>query len=383
MNRRDAFERLLVSLQDAAFDEGLFPAASRLIDEACGVTGNSLIVGAGAGDSARLSFAVFYRRGERRQDLERDYYRNYFQQDERVPRIARLRHNRLVRAAGLFRDRELKSSATWNEALPQSGTQNGLTALLRDARGSGMVWVIADPVAGEWESGRIRTIRRLFPHIANFVSVRKALAAAKASGSSLLDLLDNDRIGVIRLNWSGRFVEANDRARHLLGQEGGLRQQDGFLRAWLPDEDARLQQLLAAALPPPGAQAAGGSMLVRHPRLAARLTLDVHPVTARQMDLGALGVGALVLIAGTGLHTRLDAALVGSELGLSSAESHVAVWLAEGKTVRDIAVASGRAETSIRTYVRRIHHKLGVSRRAELVRLVLSVPGRAALPQRP
>jgi len=53
----------------------------------------------------------------------------------------------------------------------------------------------------------------------------------------------------------------------------------------------------------------------------------------------------------------------------------VATGLAEGKTVRDIAIASGRAESSIRTYLRRIHHKLGVSRRAHLVRLVLSVPG--------
>ena len=383
MNRRDAFERLLVSLQDTAFDESLFPATSRLIDEACGATGNSLIVGAGAGDSARLSFAVFYRRGERRQDLERDYYRNYFQQDERVPRIARLRDHRLVRAAGLFRAGELKSSATWNEALPQAGTQNGLMAVLRDPRGSGMVWVIADPVAGEWESGRIRTIRRLFPHIANFVSVRKTLADAKASGTSLLDLLGNVHIGVIRLNWLGRLIEANDRARDLLRQDNGLRQQDGFLNACLPEDDARLQQLLAAALPAPGAQAAGGSMLVRHPLLAERLTLYVHPVTVRQMDFGALGVGALVLIAGPGLPTRLDPALVGTVLGLTPAESRVAVGLAQGKTVRDIAIASGRAETSIRTYLRRIHHKLGVSRRADLVRLVLSVPGPAGLPWRP
>ena len=61
-------------------------------------------------------------------------------------------------------------------------------------------------------------------------------------------------------------------------------------------------------------------------------------------------------------------------LGLTPAESRVALWLAEGKTVPAIARDSGRAERSVRTHVKRIHRKLGVSRRAQLVRLVLLVP---------
>ena len=70
-------------------------------------------------------------------------------------------------------------------------------------------------------------------------------------------------------------------------------------------------------------------------------------------------------------------------LGLTPAESRVALWLAEGKTVPGIAALSGRAENSIRTYLKRIHRKLGVSRRADLVRLVLSVPERAGFRHRP
>jgi len=124
-------------------------------------------------------------------------------------------------------------------------------------------------------------------------------------------------------------------------------------------------------------------MLVRRPVAALGLTLHIHPVTVRQLDEGAAGIGALVLIVGADMPSRLDAHLVESVLGLSPLESRVALWLAEGRTVRDIATASGRAETTIRTYLRRIHHKLGVSRRADLVRLVLSVPERAGLRPRP
>ena len=376
MNPRDPFERLLAALHDAALDDARWPAAARLIDDACGATGSSFVVGDGTGDDARVSFAAFYRRGERRPDLERAYYEHYFHQDERVPRLRRLREGKLVRVADLFDASERKTSVTWNEALPLSGTQNGLNVRLRGLNGLRLTWVIADPVAGNWDTGRIRTIRRLLPHIRNFVHHRQVLAGAEALGSSFIDLVGHAGLAVIRLDRRGRIALVNDRARNLLERGNGLRQQDGFLRAWRPEDDARLVRLLAAALPARGAQGTAGAMRVRHPPTAPALTLHVHPVTARQLDFGAPDVGALVLIEHPDTAAGLDAGRVAKTLGLTSAESRVAVLLAAGKTVPDIAAQSGRAENSIRTYVKRIHRKLGVSRRADLVRLVLSVPGR-------
>ena len=383
MNWRGPFERLLASLHDAVLDDALWPAASRLIDEACGSTGSSMIIGEGCGDDARVSFAAMYRRGERRTDLERDYYENYFHQDERVPRLQRLREGKLVRVADLFCAGELKTSATWNEALPRAGCRKGIIARLRGVQGSRVTWAIADPVAGDWESGRIRTIRRLLPHIRNFVHVRQALADARAPGSSLLHLLDSARIGVIQLDRHGRIAHANEPARDLLRQDGGLRQEDGFLRAWLPVDDARLRRLVAAALPALHAQPAGGSVRVRHPSAAPDLTLHVHPMTVRQKEMVGLPMGALVLIEGLDRPTGGDPGRVASALGLTPAESRVALWLAEGRTVPDIAALSGRAESSIRTHLKRIHRKLGVSRRADLVRLVLSVTDPGRLGRRP
>ena len=376
MNQRDLFERLLPSLHDAALDDTLWPATSRLVDEACGTTGSSIVVAERIGGDVKVASAAFYRRGERRLDLERDYYENYFRQDERVARLAQLRYDKLVRVADLFDTRELKTSATWNEALPRAGAQDGLNVRLRGLQGLGIVWAIADPVAGGWETGRIRMIRRLLPHMRSFIHVRHALAEVKAPGSSLFHLLDNARLAVIHLGRRGRIVEANDRARELLMEDNGLRQQDGFLRASRPEEDTRLKRLVAAALPTLDAQRASGSMLVSRPFVAPVLKLHIHPMTARHLDFGAPDIGAMVLITGLDTPAHLDAGLVGSVLGLTSAESRVALWLAEGKTVPDVAVLSGRTGSLIRTYLRRIHRKLGVSRRADLVRRLLSVAGR-------
>ena len=51
----------------------------------------------------------------------------------------------------------------------------------------------------------------------------------------------------------------------------------------------------------------------------------------------------------------------------------VAAWLVTGSSVRDIAVATRRQESSVRWLIRQAHDKLGISRQADLVRLVLSL----------
>ncbi|MYJ24582.1 MAG: DNA-binding response regulator, partial [Holophagales bacterium] len=55
------------------------------------------------------------------------------------------------------------------------------------------------------------------------------------------------------------------------------------------------------------------------------------------------------------------------------AESRVATWLAEGKTVTEIAADTGRQRRSVYWLLEQIYAKLGVRRQVDLVRLVLSV----------
>ena len=47
MSEREAFERILASLHEAAFDPARWSSASALIDEALGVHGNSMVFGTG------------------------------------------------------------------------------------------------------------------------------------------------------------------------------------------------------------------------------------------------------------------------------------------------------------------------------------------------
>ena len=60
-------------------------------------------------------------------------------------------------------------------------------------------------------------------------------------------------------------------------------------------------------------------------------------------------------------------------LKLTPAETRVAVWLAEGKSVRDIAVATGNTEGTIYWRLEKIYQKQSISRQADLVQSVPSL----------
>ena len=184
MNSQDAFERILRSLYDAMLDETRWPATSALIDEACGLTGNGLMVAEGPKDDVRAVFVGLYSRGQRREDLEREYLENYHSIDERVPRFRQLPPRRLVHVTDLYTAEELKTSPTYNELLPRAGMQDSLNVHLPGLDGSHIGWGLNDPVDSDgWGSSRITMVQRLLPHIRHFVCVRQALVRAGAPAS--------------------------------------------------------------------------------------------------------------------------------------------------------------------------------------------------------
>ena len=69
----------------------------------------------------------------------------------------------------------------------------------------------------------------------------------------------------------------------------------------------------------------------------------------------------------------MDPKLVASALSLTKTEGQVAVALAMGRTVSEIAERKGRKESTVRFHVRQTYAKLGLSRQADLIRLVLSL----------
>ena len=355
-------------------DDTEWPAVSAMIDEACGSSGNTMIVEEGPENDFHAHFAGLYYRGERRTDLEREYFEVYRSIDEQVPRHRRLTHGRLVRVPDLYTAEELKTSPAYNEGMLKGKFQDGLTVRLSGAGGTAFGWGHADPVGSDgWGSSQIAMIERLVPEIRQFFRVRQALVRAESRAMTAATLLENARLGVVHLDRRGRIIAVNDRARAILRDGDPLSDRDRELRALAPDDQARLDRLLAAAMPGTGDVAVSGSMPVRRSTVQPPLVVHVIPVRVPQPHYGVQYVAALVLLADPARPDRVDPGVIGTILGLTPGESQVAAWLAEGVSAEQMARITGHTRGAIYWHLKQIYQKLHISRQADLVRLVLSI----------
>ena len=377
MSQQDLFDRILLALHEATMNESLWPAASAMIDQACGTTGSYLLYGKGKLQRDVYFFTKnFCLGGELRKDIEENYFGAYFLVDERVPRIKTLPDSKVVHISDLYTEEEKRSSLAYNELLPLTNTQDSVLVHLEGPGTTQIVWNIADSVeSGGWRSSQIEMIQRLLPHVRHHVNVRQALADARAVGTSLAQLLDNRNCGIVQLDRHGRILHANDSAAELLRCGDAICQRDRCLAARESSDNARLQELLRDALPRLVSPATGGSVTIGRKSIGPRLVLHVSPVDEGQTDYRTRGVAAIVMIVDPVAQESIDPGLVRDVFGLTRTESTVAVLLASGLTVNDIADSTGRRESTVRWHMKQIFHKQRITRQTQLVRRVQTLSG--------
>ena len=375
MSGQDAFARTLGAMYDALLDDARWPAASALIDEACGISGNDLFVAEGPKDDVRGLFVGIFRRGQRREDLEREYLANYFAIDESVPRFQQLPDGGLVHQRDLYTAEELKSSPAYNEALPRGDCQDGLRVRLHGPDSSRIAWNLGDPVDSVgWAASRIAMVTELARHVRQFVGIRQALVRAGARTR------DRDRPA---RQFAGRRRSSGPARADPGGQRPRPRHPPERRRVVGPGRNAARSRApptrlvwsgwWAVPCRRPTRPPVSGSILLRRSSLLPPFVVHVKPVAVPQPDYGARHVAALMLIAEPGRRHRISPEVVATTLELTPGETQVAVWLAEGKSVRDMAEATGRTEGAIYRHLKHIYQKQSISRQADLVRLVLTL----------
>ena len=375
------FDRILASLHEVALDYSRWPTASALIDEALGTHGSSMLLADGDTDEEiRVYFAWMLYRGEPHSELQRWYFENFYPIDERAPRVRKAPDSQLLHMSQVYTEKELKSSAAYNALRTHGRGGDGINVRLDGRNGSRITWLVHDPVDGNgWSSAQLDIIRGLLPHIRQTVRVQQTLANSGALGETVTELLDSTGVGILQLDARGRILAANDRARDLLRTGDTLLDEAGFLSARTPRDNDELQRRLGRALPPFGVRAGGGpreggSLIVKRPGSRPPLLLHVNPVGQSENDLRAWSVAALVLIVDPArTTTTVDPTLVEAALGLSPMQSQVAVRMTEGISVPAIAENMDRKTSTIRTHVKAMYGKLGLTRQEELVRLVRSL----------
>ena len=378
MATEERFQRVLENLNQAALGDVEWASVAGLINDMIRTNGHSVTYAeAGPGGESQIRFSRFFVGTESRDDLKQLYYRDYFWRDEAIPRLYGIGDRELVHKSDLYTDQEKRTSAAYNEFRCVNNTQNGFFMGLDGLDGDGIVLSFGDSTERRgWGHDQIQAVRRLAPHLRRFARVRGAMADARALGASLGELLETRRLGIIQLDRCGRILEANDRARYILLKRDGARRPGGCPGCRAPGGE-RGATVLARAGAARARRSGRRGLDEDHAQEGTRAAGAGSPPVCGEWlrTIGRRGWRHWCLSLTRQPDPRVDADLATEVLGLTPAESLVAVALTTGQTVAGIAHARGCAESTVRSHVKRVYRKLGIRKQTELVRRILSLEG--------
>jgi DNA-binding CsgD family transcriptional regulator len=257
-------------------------------------------------------------------------------------------------------------------ALACSGLEQGIR-LIENAE---VCVLMSGTSAGSISLGqRERRLAHVMPHWVRAARMQQRnfeLSGLASLGLAGLDTLD---FGVMVLQADLRVRYANSWAEALVQADSHLSLQDSVLRAHSDTLQAVLRKLLDGAMRGRGAEAVSGSWM--HITSGGQpVPIIVTPLVSRQPVEGPWQLpAAMMLLGNSESRSVLDAGVLTSLFGLSRKESIIAIRLAAGETLNEIAEREFLSPHTVRVHIRDTLRKTGTHRQSELVRLLHLLPG--------
>jgi DNA-binding CsgD family transcriptional regulator len=219
-----------------------------------------------------------------------------------------------------------------------------------------------------------RQMRLIAPHVRRAVLIGRMFEFRAAELATFVDTLDGLSTGMYLVDAEGRLIHANTAGNALLSASDVLTSSGGRLVA----RDAQAQQTLRDVFAAAGqGDAALGNRGIAVPLIGKsgeRYVAHALPLTS-----GARRRAGIVYTAAAALFVRKAALLasstsqvIGETFKLTPTELRVLLAIIEVGGIPDVATAFGVADTTVRTHVNRLFEKTGVTRQADLVKLVAS-----------
>lgn len=215
-----------------------------------------------------------------------------------------------------------------------------------------------------------RRMRLIVPHIRRSVLIGRLIDFSSAEAAPFADTLDGLQTAICTVDLAGRIVHANVACRAILDAADPLSISGGRLVANDSELNQALQELFAAA----GADAIGtrGIALPLKTQGGARYVIHALPLTsgARRLASAANHATAALFIRRAELENLSPPEVIARVFNLTPTEMRVLLAIVEVGGVPEVASALGVAETTVKTHLSRLFVKTGVSRQADLVKIV-------------
>jgi len=270
-------------------------------------------------------------------------------------------------------DEELVRTEFYNDFLrPQNHFYSFGSVLTERAAVISFITAMRSRSAGPFGEREVALLRELVPHLQSALRVHGRMASLESRLSGLTSALDHIAQGVMLIDAAGRVRFMNRYAEEMLRAADGLKLLQGVIHAVRPDQTGNLHRLIASAIAGRGGgMSPGGLMTVARARGRRGFHVMVAPHASEQARANGAGV-AIVFVTDPERAPDPKVRVLEQLLQLTTAEARLAKSLAGGKTLQSFAEEAGVSLNTARSHLKQIFAKTGVSRQADLVRIVLS-----------
>lgn len=220
------------------------------------------------------------------------------------------------------------------------------------------------------------TIAELFPHLRRAVRIHREFQLLRTRDNQLVAALSRLTLGVIVLSPTGQILHRNEMADLLLESHPAVGMTpDGKLKVWSREEQSQLDSLIEslAAADPRDVETRAQALGFHHPDRELPLTIMAAPLDEAPDGLDMedhRGCVALYL-SDPESPTFVQAEALQKVYGMSPAEAAVAIGLANGLTLSEIARSNGVSQETVRSQLKSVFSRMGVKRQQDVIRVIL------------
>ncbi len=223
-----------------------------------------------------------------------------------------------------------------------------------------------------FSAAELSTLGWLSRHVENSLRLGARLFAAELTNLALEEALTRLDVGVFLADASGSMSPANQIASQLIGS--ALVLSNGRPMARFEPERTLLREAVAAAVAGPADPRHAPRPIVIHgvgeTKYAVAYVLPVAAAGIHSFGLELADVRALVIVRRAGRGDPIDPSLVRDILNLTLGESRVAALVGAGIPPKAAAERLGITEETVRTVLKRVFAKSGISRQGDLAALL-------------
>lgn len=367
MKEDQGLTQLIGDIYDAALDSSRWNAVLAKIAEFTGGQAAGLL----SKDSVSKSGNVFYQSGVDPYFV-RLYSETYWKFDP-VASLPDCELEQIVSIPDLVPYDEFKAGRFYREwAQPQGWADAANAVLEKSATCCAYLSILRNQASGMVDEDMRRRMRLIVAHVRRAVRTGKAIDLSQAEAATFADILDGLSPAIFLVDAEGQVIHGNAAGRSVLDKGDLLRTVHGRLTAIDTQVDQALHSAFIAAGKNDAEIGAKGSALPLKGRAGERYVAHVLPLTVGEKRKTGAASNAVValFVRKAELEAEPSSEVIGKTYKLTPTELRVLRAIVDVGGVRQVAENLGVADTTVKTHLGRLFEKTGVSRQADLVKLV-------------